>query len=244
MENTHPPCIYTSSLTAPTLVNRCHSCKVGVQSPTLIKTEYGSFSMPSSTRQMIGLVACAFLVIGVFLPILSVPILGGLNYFQNGHGNGTIILVLAGISVVCLLLKRYQFLWLSSTGALGVLLFTFLSIHFRFEQMRSEFDKEMEGNPFAGLGSLAMQSVQLQWGWAVLLVGASVLLGTAAWDTQPEARRLIRAKLVVVTGILVLVAGGAYLISKPQAGATLAQARRILNRENKHPMKRKPICQT
>ena len=37
------------------------------------------------------------MAIGVFLPLLSMPIVGSINYFQNGRGDGVIVLVLAAI---------------------------------------------------------------------------------------------------------------------------------------------------
>jgi hypothetical protein len=107
--------------------------------------------MTLSKRQILGLVACGLLIIGVFLPIVSFPIMGGINYFQNGHGDGMILLILAGISVVFVVLQRFQVLWLTGTGSLGLLLFTWLNIYFRIEQLSSEFEKNMEGNPFSGL---------------------------------------------------------------------------------------------
>ena len=37
-----------------------------------------------STKQLLGLIGFIFLFVGVFAPIISVPIIGNMNYFQNG----------------------------------------------------------------------------------------------------------------------------------------------------------------
>lgn len=51
-------------------------------------------------RQVFGLIGSILLFIGVFTPIISIPIVGNMDYFQNGKGDGTIVLVLAVISLL------------------------------------------------------------------------------------------------------------------------------------------------
>jgi hypothetical protein len=43
----------------------------------------------------LALVGAALLFVGAFMPIISVPIIGSMNYFQNGRGDGVIIVLLA-----------------------------------------------------------------------------------------------------------------------------------------------------
>ncbi|HEV7219440.1 MAG: hypothetical protein ACHP8A_11160 [Terriglobales bacterium] len=137
-----------------------------------------------------------------------------MNYFQNGHGDGIIVLFLAVLSAGFTLLKRYQPLWFTGTGALGILLFTLFTLVFRISGMRSEVQREMSGNPFAGLGELAVQSIQIQWGWSVLLIGATLLIATAAWEGDEPSRSAVRTKLVAALSVLVVVTGISYLISR------------------------------
>jgi hypothetical protein len=40
-------------------------------------------------------------------------------------------------------------------------------------------ETKLAGNPFRGIADVAMQSVQIQWGWAVLIVGAGFLIAAA-----------------------------------------------------------------
>ena len=51
--------------------------------------------------------ASIILFVGVFTPIVSFPIIGYMNYLQNGRGDGVIVLILAVISLV-LVWARYQ----------------------------------------------------------------------------------------------------------------------------------------
>ena len=132
------------------------------------------------TKQLLGLIGSIVLFIGVFTPIVSVPIVGNMNYFQNGKGDGTIVLILAVISLVLVLANKYKGLWFTGIGSLGVVLFAFINFQSKMSQAKADMDAELAGNPFRGLADMAMQSVQLQWGWALLIVGAALVIASAA----------------------------------------------------------------
>ena len=102
-----------------------------------------------------------------------------MNYFQNGRGDGVIILVLAAISVFLTLTKRYKFLLFTGGGSLAILAFTFINFQVRMTQVQSEMKESMKDNPFGGLGEAMLNTVQIQWGWAVLIIGAALLIAAA-----------------------------------------------------------------
>lgn len=132
------------------------------------------------TKQLLGLIGSIVLFIGVFMPAVSVPIMGNMNYLQNGEVDGTIVLLLAVVSLVLVLAKRYKGLWFTGLGSLGVLLFTFINFQLRKSQARAGMKSELAGNPFREVIDMAMQSIQLQWGWVLLIVGATLLIVSAA----------------------------------------------------------------
>ena len=47
-------------------------------------------------------------------------------------------------------------------------------------QFKAEMELELTDNPFRGLADMAISSVQLQWGWALLVVGAALVIISAA----------------------------------------------------------------
>lgn len=120
------------------------------------------------------------LAIGVFTPIVSIPMAGNMNYFDNGNGDGVIVLVLALVSLGVVLFKKYKFLWITGLASLGMMLFTFLNFQGKMEAVRNEMQTQLADNPFAGLGDLVLQSIQLQWGWIILVIGAVLLIASAA----------------------------------------------------------------
>src|SRR6266508_2104667 len=71
-------------------------------------------------KQMLGLVGSLIMFVGVFTPIISVPIVGNMNYFQNGKGDGVIVLALAIVSLILTITKRYRGLWFTGVASLAV----------------------------------------------------------------------------------------------------------------------------
>jgi hypothetical protein len=142
-----------------------------------------------NTKQILGLIGSIVLFIGVFTPIVSVPIMGNMNYFQNGKGDGTFILILAVVSLVLVLSKKYKGLWVTGLGSLAVMAFTFVNFQMKISDMKSQMESELAGNPFRGLADMAMQSVQLQWGWALLIVGAGLVIASAAMKNESNENR-------------------------------------------------------
>ena len=140
-----------------------------------------------TNRQLLGIIGSAILFIGVFMPIVKLPVVGEMNYFHNGRGDGVIILALAVTSFVFVLIRWYRQLWITSLSSAGVLAFTFFNFQSKMSQATRQMETELKDNPFRGLADLAVQSVQLQWGWAVLVIGIAFLIVVAAMkDTADD----------------------------------------------------------
>jgi hypothetical protein len=142
-----------------------------------------------NTKQMLGLIGSIVLFLGVFMPIVSVPIIGSMNYFQNGKGDGVMILVLAVVSLLLVLTKQYKGLWLTGIGSLAVMAYTFINFQTKIADMKKQMQSELTGNLFQGLADTAMQSIQLQWGWALLVVGAGLVIASAAMKNENKENR-------------------------------------------------------
>ena len=123
------------------------------------------------------------------MPVVSAPIIGSLNYFQNGKADGVIIIVLAAMALFSTLIKDYGKLWIPGLGTLGILIFTFINLRKRISEIQAQMNIELSGNPFRELADIAVQSIQLQWGWGVLIIGGLLLIAAA----------LIKEKNAVIT---------------------------------------------
>jgi hypothetical protein len=113
------------------------------------------------------------------MPVLSLPIVGSVNYFRNGQGDGAIVMGLALVSLVLTFTKRYKWLLLTGMLSTGMLAYTLFQVYSKLSEAKANMESGLEGNPFKGLATIAAQSVQLEWGWAVMLAGAVMLIVAA-----------------------------------------------------------------
>jgi len=131
-------------------------------------------------RQIVGLMGAALLAIGVFMPLLSGPFGMSVNYFSNGKGDGVFILAMAVTTVGLVLTRKCRLLWATGGLSLAMLAFSFIRVQSSFSEMKTKMDRDLQGNPFRGLADAAVASMQMQWGWAVLAIGAALILACAA----------------------------------------------------------------
>jgi len=48
--------------------------------------------------------------------------------------------------------------------------------------------EKLAGNPFRGLAQVAMGSIQLEWGWGVLLIGAGLMVASGLVTSRTDRR--------------------------------------------------------
>jgi hypothetical protein len=139
--------------------------------------------------RLLGAVGAVMLGLGVFAPIITIPIVGTLNYFANGRGDGVVLLLLAIISGLLITANRLH--WLFTTGCVSLmfLIAAFLNLDARLTETRTELSRDLRDNPFGGLAETAFAGVQIQWGWAVLVVGAGLLVAAALMRPLGVKRR-------------------------------------------------------
>lgn len=111
--------------------------------------------------------------------MVSVPILGSINYFRNGQGDGVILLALAVVSVIFTLTQKHKWLLYTGAASMALLGYTLYNLYSGLSSARSKMQADLADNPFKGLAALAAESIQLEWGWAVMLLGAGMLLFVA-----------------------------------------------------------------
>lgn len=144
----------------------------------------GATAIESLDPKVLGLVGSVLLLIGAFLPLLSLPLVGDINYVHDGRGDGIIIVLLAVISGVLTLKERCEVLALTSGVAGAVILFTFVNLQYKLSDSRREMMQGLADNPLRGVGEAMLGSVHLEWGWAVLVLGVLALATSAYVDAR------------------------------------------------------------
>lgn len=132
------------------------------------------------------LIGALLVTIGVFCPFVSVPIMGSMSYFGNGKGDGSIVLVAALIAGGLALTRAYKPAAVVGLAILGVVGVTVVRFQSKMSDMRSEMANSLRDNPFAGLAEGLANSVQLQWGVGMLVVGSILIIVAGFWNPTPD----------------------------------------------------------
>lgn len=130
-------------------------------------------------KQLTGIIGAFVLIIAVFTPIVSVPLVGNLNYFQNGEGDGVFILILAIVSLFLIFTENYKGLWITGALSYMIMLFTFFNFRYEVAKLKNDVRGELGNNQFSEFAEMAIDSVQFEWGLALLIVGAALILYSA-----------------------------------------------------------------
>ena len=117
-----------------------------------------------TAKQSLGIAGGALLAVGVFCPIVSVPVIGSMNYFQNGKGDGSIVLGLAIATAILTGTKKFRLLWFTGGGSLALLIFAIVRFQAGIGEARRQVKVDLRDNPFAGLAEMAVRSVATSMG--------------------------------------------------------------------------------
>jgi len=153
----------------------------------------------NQTPMFLGILGAIALMIGVFLPIMGIPIIGNLTYFQVAKQEGITVLIVALIGFILAVVQKYDGLWLTAMASACVVGYTFIN---------------------SGLTKTTEISIQLGYGWAVLVVGvlltfaapataimnANQRVDTSRNSEQPSIITIISIGIVVVVILLWLAA--------------------------------------
>ena len=135
-------------------------------------------------NKVIVLVGAALLVVGVFLPLVRVPKLGTVSFIADGDWKGIVVLLLGLAAGVLALIERTEHALWPGLASLGVIAFTFFTLQSRMAEMRGRAAGVL-GDDRLGerLADVAANAVKLEYGWAVLVIGAILAIagGALAW---------------------------------------------------------------
>lgn len=133
-----------------------------------------------------GAAGTIFLGAGVFCPIISLPIVGNINLFANGKGDGVALLIFSIVSLFCIFIGRKRLLIYTGAASMIMLGFVYYSFISRMNDVTNQMNADLSGNPFRGLADVAINSVQMQWGWGALIVGACLLIAAGFIDLNKK----------------------------------------------------------
>jgi len=148
----------------------------------------------------IGAAGSALMALAFLLPVVRLPILGGLSYFnilrlQLG-GNATvneigvaavIVCVAVSVGVISTLAKASRFFALSGSLAMLSVILTIWGYLRLSSNVQKNVD-EMDRNPFSGFAKAIAATISLEFGIALVLVSALLLLAAAFLPTAKKSQ--------------------------------------------------------
>lgn len=144
-----------------------------------------------SINVVLGLGGAAALLLGFFCPILRLPIIGSMSYLsfigllvrEGAVSEMTIsaflVLVAVGIAVIVAILKQPPMFWIPGVSGCLAALLTLGKYFWMQGEMASKMKQDLEGNPFAGLAQAMVQSVSLDFGIGIIVIGAALVIAGA-----------------------------------------------------------------
>ncbi|MEN6412649.1 MAG: hypothetical protein ABFC84_07785 [Veillonellales bacterium] len=127
-------------------------------------------------KRITGLIGSILLIAGPFSPILKLPSVGQISYFHHGHGDGILLLTFGMISLVAVLLKRYNLLYFTGISSLAMVTFTFYNIYQALRKIKMQLSRELSGQ-IQGIDQF-INSIQVEWGVVVIGIGIVLVLIT------------------------------------------------------------------
>ena len=136
--------------------------------------------MEFTKQQLIGLVGGVVLLLGIFLPIVSMPIVGSVSIFSSGRIDGYLLLGLAIISLVLAFTNSLKPLRLIGGVSLLIVVIDFVYLLYKLKSIKGDVSDKLQGNPFGGMAEAMMSTVQIQYGWVFFFIGGVLLIYAAA----------------------------------------------------------------
>lgn len=127
-------------------------------------------------HHVLALAGAALLYAGLFAPVLHVPFFGELSYLHFGQVEAFIVLLLTGAATLLTAFNLTHWTWGPSVGSTACIAFTAFSLWRTAVQTHAEIQTNFAISPLRQLAQVTLDSVEIKWGWVVLVTGAILSL--------------------------------------------------------------------
>jgi len=141
---------------------RCPQCNRDIRSS--LRVEWRDL------RTILAAVGIALIGVGLFLPIVTLPFVGTVNYIVTWRGIAVALLLVVSAALVAT--QRFRGLLVTGGVAAALTAYTYVRLSMSVAEGRAT----MTDSPFVGLAEQLTETLQLEWGWFVLLAGIVFLL--------------------------------------------------------------------
>lgn len=129
------------------------------------------------SKLVLAILGGVFLLIGPFSPILAIPVVGNINYIQLSQLASVAIIVLSITGVASAVIRWHEVVLFASIVVIGAIVIPFVYIWQGLSELRKLASEQ--GGLFAGLATAMVDSVQMSWGWIILILGSVIFLAVS-----------------------------------------------------------------
>ena len=145
-----------------------------------------------SFKQIIGIIGSLLLILGVFIPLVKIPIIGGMalapTFYDSSKLDAIIVIAIAVISIFLVVAKRYILLWVSGFALLAVVsirgIQTIQKLYSAKSTAEKIFGEKLAAKITGKLTNIAIDRVHISWGLIFLIVGAILIILCAVLATR------------------------------------------------------------
>jgi len=140
-----------------------------------------------TARTILAFLGAGMLGLGVFLPIVSLPLGASANYFGDGDRDGVFVLVAAGVILACTIFRWPVIAAVIATAALIFLIVRFVDLNSIIGEGQDRVARDLGGNPFKGIAQAISYSISPGYGWFVMGIGALLVIAVPFIRTASAA---------------------------------------------------------
>jgi hypothetical protein len=139
-------------------------------------------------RQAVALLGSVLLIVGVFVPILGVPIFHDKSMMALRPYVGMTILGLAALTVLIVLIRKLRWLYVPAVIAVALVAYTPLAMQAQKDSIQSDIKSHIASMP-GGLAGRFVGATSLKYGWTLMMLGAGLVLAVPLLGPRLESRR-------------------------------------------------------
>jgi len=130
--------------------------------------------MSAVIQRIVAIIGGLLMAVGVFLPMLSIPLLRDDPFFRLSPGGAAIILALGGLTILLAVIGRFRYLYLTGLLALGLLIYSYVKVEQRKSSAQADLRERVIDTPLKDLSHGLISSMGLRYGWPMMMLGAAI----------------------------------------------------------------------
>ena len=138
-------------------------------------------------KQAVATLGAVLLMVGVFVPILGVPILHDQSMMQLRPNVGWTILGLAALTVLIALIRKFRWLYIPGVIAVGLIAYTPLAMQAQKDAIQSDIKHHIASMPGGFFGKF-VGATSLEYGWTLMMLGAILILAIPLLGPRLQAK--------------------------------------------------------